>query len=335
MFYIIYGDDDYRCHQALGELKKTLGDAEMLSVNTTVLDARRLTLKELTEVCDVVPFMSASRLIIVEGLLKRFSSTDRQAAAADGNGGGSAQSKEWQELGGYVKRMPPSTTLVLFDPTLDLKGHNSLLKSLVPLADKSVLLSELKGRELAGWIRDYALSAKGKLSAVAANLLAEYIGGDLWALSGEINKLITYCGGREVTDADVREMTSFAREDNIFALVDSVMESRVKEAQVMLHRMLKYGTAPQQILAMIERQFSLVLRVKELSNGVSQQEIRERLSLHPRYPLEKTLKQSKSFTLPRLRRAFHCLLDTDVAIKSGKYEDELALDLLVIELCKH
>jgi DNA polymerase-3 subunit delta len=97
--------------------------------------------------------------------------------------------------------------------------------------------------------------------------------------------------------------------------------------------MLLYGTAPQQILSMIERQLTIVLRVKELSQGLPQQEIRERLGIHPKYPLEKALKQSRTFTTARLRKAFHALLDTDVAIKTGKYENDLALDLLVIELC--
>jgi DNA polymerase-3 subunit delta len=326
MLYIIYGDDDYRCHQALGDLKKSLGDADMLAVNTTVLDGRKLTFRELSEVCDSVPFMSPNRLIIVEGLLKRFGAVDSES--------GSAPVKEWQDIGSYVQRMPPTTVLVLFEPSVDLKGSNAMLKNLSVLADKVLHLSELKGRELHAWINSYASQSSGNLSSPAANLLAEFIGGDLWALSGEISKLIAYCDGRQVTDKEVREMTSLSREENIFALVDSVMDSRVQEAQMMLHRMLRYGTAPQQILAMIERQFSLVLRVKELSQGSPPQEIREKLSLHPRYPLEKTLRQSKSFTVPRLRRAFHCLLDTDMAIKTGRYEDELALDMLVIELCK-
>jgi DNA polymerase III delta subunit len=47
------------------------------------------------------------------------------------------------------------------------------------------------------------------------------------------------------------------------------------------------------------------------------------------------LRQARTFTIPRLRLAFHSLLDTDVAIKTGKYEDDLALDLLIIEMCKH
>jgi DNA polymerase III subunit delta len=333
MFYIIYGDDSYRCHQALNEIKAGLGSPDMVAVNTTVLDGRKLTTRALTDVCSVVPFMAPSRLVIVEGLLKRFQPGDRQSKS---NGGEEASQslKEWQNISEFIKVMPPTTVLVFFDADLDSKAVNQLFKSLAPAADRVFQLNEIKGKELAAWIKDYTVKGGSKISPGAVSLLADYMGGDLWSLTGELNKLMTYCEGREIGDVDVREISSFAREESIFALVDAVLEGRIKDAQLMLHRMLKYGTAPQQILTMIERQLAIILRVKEFSNG-SQQEIRESLGLHPRYPLEKTLRQARSFTIPRLRLAFHSLLDTDVAIKTGKYEDDLALDLLIIEMCKH
>lgn len=334
MFYIIYGDDSYRCQAALNDIKAGLGSADMVSVNTTVLDGRKLTTRALTDVCNVVPFMAPSRLVIVEGLLKRFQPGEKQPRA---NGGGADEAgqglKEWQGLSDYVKGMPASTVLVLFETDLDSRSVNPLVKALSPAADKVMQLSEMKGRELAAWIKDYAAANGARVSPAAVALLADYIGGDLWSLSGELNKLTTYCHDREISETDVREITSFAREDNIFALVDAVLEGRIKEAQVMLHRMLLYGTAPQQMLSMIERQLTIILRVKELNQGLPQPEIRERLGLHPKYPLDKTFRQARIFTMARLRRAFHALLDTDVAIKTGKYEDDLALDLLVIELC--
>jgi len=333
MFYIIHGNDSYRCHQALNEIKAGIGSPDMVDVNTTVLDGRRLSIRALNDVCSVVPFMSSGRLVIVEGLFKRFQPGDRQARANSGGEEVGQALKEWQGLSEYIKMMPQTTTLVLFDADLDPKAVNQLLKSLAPSADRVLQMNEIKGKELAAWIKDYTAKNEGKISASAVALLADYIGGDLWSLTGELNKLITYCEAREINDNDVREISSFAREESIFALVDAVLEGRIKDAQLMLHRMLKYGTAPQQILAMIERQLAIILRVKELSHS-NQQEIRESLGLHPRYPLEKTLRQARSFTIPKLRKAFHALLDTDVAIKTGKYEDDLALDLLVIELCK-
>ena len=333
MFYIIYGDDSYRCNAELNEIKAGLGSPDMVSINTTVLDGRKLTTRALTDVCSVVPFMSPSRLIVVEGLLRRFQPGDRQAKSSGGDEANQSL-KEWQNITEFVKLMPQTTVLVLFDPDLDPKAGNPLVKSLIPAADRVFQLNEIKGKELAAWIRDFTVKNGGKISAGAVSLLADYIGGDLWSLTGELNKLMTYCEGREIGDSDVREISSFAREESIFVLVDSVLEGRIKDAQFMLHRMLKYGTAPQQILTMIDRQLAIILRVKELSQG-SQQEIREKLGLHPRYPIDKTLRQARSFTIPRLRRAFHSLLDTDVAIKTGKYESDLALDLLIIDLCKH
>ncbi len=337
MFYIICGDDNYRCHEALAEIKAGMGMPEMLAINTTTLDGRKLSVRELSDVCNVAPFMTPSRLVIVDGLLKRFQAGEKPPRS-NGNGNGDEEGhplKEWQTIAEYIKTMPQTTTLVLFESDLDTKAVNPLLKALMPVADKTQQFSELKGRELTGWIKAYAVRNGARISAAAVNLLADYIGGDLWLLAGEINKLITYCNGREIGEKDVKEITSFAREENMFALVDAVIEGKIKDAQHMLHRMLRYGTAPQQIVAMIERQLTIIMRVKDLGGEMPQQEIRERLGLHPRYPLDKTLKQARTYNIPRLRKAFHCLLDTDVAIKTGKYDDDLALDLLVIELCKH
>ncbi len=38
--------------------------------------------------------------------------------------------------------------------------------------------------------------------------------------------------------------------------------------------------------------------------------------------------------MPRLKEAYQILLETDLAIKTGRLKDELALDLLVAELCR-
>ncbi|MFA5078626.1 MAG: hypothetical protein WC541_03970, partial [Dehalococcoidia bacterium] len=170
MFYIIHGDDSYRCHQALNEIKAGMGSPDMVEVNTTVLDGRRLSTKALMDVCSVVPFMSSGRLVIVEGLLRRFQSGDRQAKSNGGEEAGQAL-KEWQGISEYIRTMPQTTVLVLFDEDLDPKAANQLLKSLASSADRVFQMNEIKGRELAAWIKDYTLKNTGKISAGAVSLL--------------------------------------------------------------------------------------------------------------------------------------------------------------------
>jgi DNA polymerase III delta subunit len=65
---------------------------------------------------------------------------------------------------------------------------------------------------------------------------------------------------------------------------------------------------------------------------LSRPDNRDRLEPTSDYGLEKARKQSKAYTLERIRKAYGKLLEADIAIKTGKYDGELALDLLVVEL---
>ena len=125
-----------------------MGSEDVVSVNTTVLDARKLSTRDLSDVCSSVPFMAAHRLIVVEGLLKRFQSGEKQARSNGNGDNGDQPLKEWQAFSNYIKTMPPTTVLVLFETDLDPKVSNSLLKTLSPVADNVFQLNELKGREL-------------------------------------------------------------------------------------------------------------------------------------------------------------------------------------------
>ena len=81
----------------------------------------------------------------------------------------------------------------------------------------------------------------------------------MWHLTNEIEKLITYCNGRVITENDIKQVTSCTREENIFALVDSILDCKRKDAQRLLYRLLNAGEAPPYILNMINRQLRLVL----------------------------------------------------------------------------
>jgi DNA polymerase III subunit delta len=327
MLYILYGQDDFSLNQAVTEIKAGLGDREMVATNTTNLEGQHLTLSELRNKCGAAPFLCPRRLVIVEGLLGRFEV--KQSKPRSGKGKSRNGLGEWEDLASYIKQMPETTVLMLVDE--EVQSQNPLLKKLSPLAEVRTF-PLLRGRDLKVWIQQRVKEEGGDYTPQAVNLLAELIGGDLWAMNGEIQKLLLYSQERPISEDDVRQLVSHVQEANIFALVDAVAEGRTELAQRILHRLYDEGVAPTYIMVMITRQFRLIAQARDLEKGLSRPQIQDRLGLKSSYSLDKTLSQAKLYDFEGVKRAYDRLLETDLAIKTGQYSDKLALELLVTEL---
>jgi DNA polymerase-3 subunit delta len=330
VFYILYGKDDFSLQQALDEIKNELGNKEMLEVNTSTLDGQQLRLSQLVDACSTVPFLCPCRLVIVKELLGRletkFGSERRTARSKAKN---NSALEEWTGLPEYIKQMPPTTVLVLIDG--EVKAGNRLMKALAPLA-KVKGFPPLNDRNLSDWVQDRIKDGGGKISPAALKLLIGLVGADLWVMSGEIDKLLAYSSGQVITEDNVKQLTSYAREASIFALVDAILEGKRSPAQQLLHRLLREGASPSYILAMITRQLRLIVMAKDLGRKISRPGIPDSLESISDYSLDKAAKQAKAFTLERIKRAYDKLLEADISIKTGKYEGDLVLDLLVVEL---
>ncbi len=329
MFYILHGRDDFSLYQSLEKIKAELGSPETLAVSTTKLDSERLTLNELRDNCNIAPFLSPRRLVIVKGLLSRFEL--RQSRARPGKSVTKSESElgEWQDLASYIKQMPQTTVLILVDGKIS--DYNPLFRELSPLA-KVGAFPLLRGRSLRTWIQRRVSNGNGSITSEAVDLLAELIGGNLWAMDNEIQKLLLYTQGRPISEDDVRQLVSYAQEASIFPLVDAILEGQGTVAQRILRQLYQEGASPTYVLVMIARQFRLIALAKDLGSGLARRELQDKLGLTSSYSLDKTLNQAKLYNFGQIREAYDKLLEADLAIKTGKYNDQLALELLVAEL---
>ena len=330
MLYIFYGRDDFSLHQALEEIKADLGNSEMLAVNTVKLDGGHLTLNELKHNCSVAPFLSPHRLVIVKGLLGRFELEQSKSRSGKGITKSKNELGEWRDLASYIKQMPETAVLILAD-SQKISGYNPLLKRLSPLA-KVKTFPLLRGERLTTWIQQRVTNEGGSITSEAVNLLTELIGGNLWAMGNEIQKLLLYSQSRLISEDDVRQLVSYAQEAVIFALVDAILEGQSGMAPKVLHQLYQQGASPNYILVMITRQFRLIALAKESGLGLPRHKLQDKLGLPSGYALDKTLNQARLYDFERIKQAYHKLLETDLAIKTGKYKDQLALELLVTEL---
>jgi len=328
LLHVLIGEDDFSIRQALGEIKKGIGDATALMTNTTVFDGRQVTVEQLKAASQTVPFLAEKRLVIVEGLLERFEPPGKNGKRKAPRQ--SVRPEEIKALAEASKHLPPFTELVLIGGKV--KTGNPLLRELAT-TNKVKSFPLLKGPQLSQWIERRVTAAGGSISPQAVAVLIRFVGSDLWTMAGEVDKLIQFASGRRIEEADVKAVVSYAQEANVFAMVDAILEFRVAKAQELLQQQFRQGAAPAQLLTMLARQVRIIFQVKEMrERRKSRGEIQTKLGLTSDFLLHKAWEQADKYSLNRLREVFHRLLEADLSIKTGKLDGEIALEILVTEL---
>lgn len=329
MFYILHGEDEFSRSETLADLKRKLGDPAWLDLNTTILDGRKLTLEELQHACDAIPFFGDRRLVMVEGLLTRLE------PRGDDSGDKAERNSLADRLIAYLGRLPETTRLIFLEYKT-LSKNNPILKYASKSGKDRAFVREfqpLKKDDIAGWIQKRVKAKGGSIHPAAVAQLEAYLGNDLRLLDQEIEKLLTYLNGeRAISEADVQRLVSSVREASVFEMVDAVAARDRRRALSLLHGLLEDGQAPLYLLAMLVRQFRILIQLRELSGqGAGPEAIRAKLGLHP-FVVEKGLRQARNFNLAQLDLIYDRLLATDAAIKTGRTDPVLALDLLVANL---
>ncbi len=331
MLYILSGQDDFSLNQSLEEIKKDIGAPAVLAASTTTLDGKQVTVDQLRAICETMPFLAERRLVIIKGLLERFE-PKRESRRQRKITRLTNQQGEYKSLSAYMNKIPDSTILILIEGRIT--NNNPLFRE---LANKAMVKSFplLRDAQLRQWIQKRVREEGGSISPQAVDLLTKLVGGNLWIMASEINKLVLFTSGRRIEAEDVKTVVSYTQQDNVFAMVDAIIEFKAELAEQLLQQLLQRGAAPAYLLFMLSRQLHRIVRAGDLSKkGRPKIEIQSKLGLTSEFALRKTLEQASRYSLPRLREVYRQLLEADLSIKTGKYDGELALDILVAELCR-
>ena len=330
MFYILHGDNEFEIGERVAEFKQKIGDEAVRDLNITVLDGRKATLGEVRHAAGAIPFLADKRLVIVEGLLTRLASRKAKDSGAEVASSGAAK----DFLNGLIDYVPqlPDTTRLVFVEYQPLNAKHQLIKLAEQQRGRTVVeCVQPNPKDLPRWISERVKKRGGAIEPAAANRLATLIGGDLRRLDAEINKLITYVDAqRAITEKDVNLLVSDVSPNSVFDLVDALGRRDGQRAAHELHHLLDQGENPLGLLAMIVRQFRLLILVKELQGrNLTSDEMAKQLGQHP-FAIKKINEQARSYRdITQLEAIYRRLLEIEVEIKTGQTGDVLALDLLV------
>lgn len=312
MIYLFYGPDDFQRNRALQALKSAI-PPEVADLNITVLEGRKLRLDDVQTACEAYPFLAERRLVIVYHGLKYLRAAEERDALKE-----------------YLSRVPATVDLVFVEAE-DPDQRTALFKELQRRAEVRIF-NPLEGEALQQWLIDQARELGVSLAPAAARMLAENAGSDGWTLWNELQKLATYVGpGGTITAAEIQLLVVDESESNLFAFIDMLFSRQRSTAPGpgfdRLRDLLSGGEAPHYILFMLARQVRLLLAVQSAGRS-SPDQLARSLGQRP-FVVRKVQEQARGFRPAELRELHNRLVELDQAVKTGRIDALVALDLFV------
>lgn len=310
-FYLIYGNEPYLVKLYRDKLRDAiLGDADKM--NFSRFEGKDIDLKEVNAIAQTLPFFSDRRLILIED---------------------SELFKNQSDLPEILSGAPESTCFIFVEEEVDKRN-----KSYKFIKDHGIVaeMNTLDEKNLKLFVASLLKSAGKKITADTADYLLERTGTDMGNISNEVEKLISYVSDRDtITKKDIDEIVTPQITGKIFQMMDAIGLKQQSKALDLYYDLLSVREKPSHILYLIMRHFNILLQIKDLmANGYPPSAVTEKISI-PAFTVSKYINQAKNFTKEQLINSLKLAADTEEQIKTGRMQEKIGTELLIIQFSKN
>ncbi len=236
-----------------------------------------------------------------------------------------------KRIASYLERPNPACTLVMTSEKMD--GRSKLVRAAKKL-HVYYTCSPLRGRGLVQFVVDEAERRGHKLRASMARSIVDEVGSELWELADAVERLSLYVGpGQAIHDHDIDACLLHLRVETVWSVVDAITKQATASAVINVRSLLNNRESPLGILALISRQFRLLLKTKQgLLEGLNAGAAAQAAGTPP-FKADEVGRAAAKFTTDQLQDALQQLRRADQQIKSSRESAESLLERTVIGLC--
>ena len=272
--YLLYGREHYLIDNAIKLFKESLNES-MIDFNLDILDGKEIMLDQLLSSIETLPFMDERKIVIVKdfellmkGKKKNFSDKEEKIFAE------------------HLENIPDTTVLVFA-----VYGDIDKKKIIVNKINKNGIVyncEKISDMDLFKWTRRRFDENQITIENAQVMYFIESTGYKdknneftLSDIENEIKKISSFAGkDTKVTNEIIDRLSQKKIENDIFKLIDYIGEKNSQNAIKILNDMINEGESVLGIFAMINRQFKIVLQVKELLNkGMNNKIIADKLKM--------------------------------------------------------
>lgn len=306
--YLLYGEEAYLKQQYKHNLEKALNpDGD--TMNFSHYEGKGIDVKQLIDLCETMPFFADRRVVLLEdtGFFKNKS----------------------EELADYMKELPDYLCMVFVETEVDKR--NRMYKA-VKACGTIAEFARQDEKTLMRWAAGILGKAGKKITQRDMELLLTKTGTDMGNLRMELEKLICYTEGRDVVTAeDIEEICTTQTTNRIFDMVRAVTEKNQKRALDLYYDLLTLKEPPMRILFLLAKQYRQLLQVKQFAEaGLAQPEMAFKLGV-PSFAVRNIASCARAYTISELEQAVKDFVDAEESVKTGRLEDKLSVELLIIK----
>mgnify|MGYP004651948237 FL=1 len=307
--YLLYGEERYLRRQYRQKLQAALcSDGDTMNVH--FYSGKDIPVGEIIDLAETLPFLAERRVIFISdsGLFK--------------SGG--------EKLAEYLSSPCESTYFVFTESEVDKRSKLfKTVQSKGYAADFTVQDENTLKRWIAG-----TLGRDGKkITENTVQLIISKTGTDMDNIQMELEKLVCYCMDRDVvTDADVEAVCTTRISNHIFDMINAIADRKQKAALELYYDLLALKEPPMRILFLIARQCNMLLQAKEMKlKGHDNRTIGSKLGVPP-FIAQKILNQASKFKTSTLRRAVQQCVEAESAVKTGRMNDMMSVEILIMSV---
>ncbi|WP_297436312.1 DNA polymerase III subunit delta [uncultured Clostridium sp.] len=322
--YVFCGLDEILIKEAISKIISKTIDPMFKDLNMVKYDAIDLDFNTFMNACETLPFMTEKRAVVI-------------ARANFFKDKCDSESKSFYEKAkSYFENPPESTVLIAYFLLNDKRDRANKVRKLLALEKKGctiVSVEKLKGVRLYSRI-EQIFKSKGKdIGKIELRYFSELVHSNFDIIEREIDKLVNYTVGREITKADIDMMKQGNSEDDIFDLIDLISLKKPSKAIDLMNELFNKGEEPLSVLRLVQGQFQKLYTIKNAVNaGMRTEEVAREMGL-PNFIVDKLSKQSNGFSDVVIKKALSLSLETEKNLKSrSNLNRRTEMELMVINI---
>lgn len=277
----------------------------------TTYDLDEDSIVKVIEDANTISFLTEKKVIIVKNFTTKNLPND----------------KDIIELTKYLENANDEVLLII--TTTNIDSRKKIIKDLLTKLNFINITKDPKDL-IKDIFKDYKIEQK------VTNLLIEYYSDDIERLMSEANKLkLVFIDTKNITYDIAKDVLikPLNNQDNLaFDLVREIALKNKKNAIRIYNELIDYKVESYSLIGLLESQYRLLYQLKVLTkNNISSKDMADILEVHP-FRVKKTLELTSFYTLKEIKEFILKLNDIDYKIKSGAYENNIVIDLLLLNI---